>query len=69
MSLPERKKEMIRLYDGRNKDFELIGNIEDICNYMGFDMVVDNIHDFYDLERVVENENAGMNFYHVEEVQ
>lgn len=60
---------MIRLFDGRDKAFELIGTVEQICDYMGYDMIVDDIHDFYDLDRKIENENAGINFYHVEEVQ
>lgn len=59
---------MIRLYDGRDKAFELIGTIDDISNYMGFDRVVDDIKDFDDLDRRIENDNQGMNFYHVEEV-
>ena len=57
---------MIRLYDGRDKSFELIGNLKEICNYMGFD--ANEIHDFYELDEKIETENAGMNFYHVEEV-
>ena len=59
---------MIRLYDGRDKAFEKIGTLEEICDYMGYDMQVEDITDFYDLDHKIENENAGMNFYHVEEV-
>lgn len=58
---------MIRLYDGRDENFELIGTIDEICDYMGFDRVVDGINDFHDLEQVIERDNGGMNYYHVEE--
>ena len=59
----------IRLYDGRDKSFELIGTLEDICNYMGYDMTVEGIADFYDLEDKIESDNAGMNYYHIEGIE
>lgn len=59
---------MIRLYDGREKNFEIIGDVKQICKYMGYDMVIDDIHSFHDLDRRIENDNKGMNFYHVEEI-
>lgn len=57
---------MIRLFDGRDKDFELVGTLEKICDYMGFNMETEDIHDFYDLEERIKKDNDGMNFYHVE---
>jgi hypothetical protein len=59
---------MIRLYDGREKNFEIIGDAKQICEYMGYDMVIDDIHSFHDLDRRIENDNKGMKFYHVEEI-
>lgn len=55
----------IRLTDGRDASFEIIGTLEEVCKYLGYE----GVEDFYDLDEQLEAENAGMNFYHVEEVE
>lgn len=55
----------IRVTDGRDYKFELIGTLKEVCDYFGYE----DVEDFYDLEDRVEEDNDGMNFYHVEEIE
>ena len=59
---------MYRLYDGRDKEFEIITNdLEEIKNYLGDDF--SKCEDALDLMEKIEEENEGMDFYHLEEVE
>ena len=58
---------MFRLYDGREKDFELLtDDLQEIKNYLGEEY--ENCEDIYDVSEKLECENGGMDFYHVEEI-
>ena len=58
---------MFRLYDGRDKEFEIITNdLEEIKNYLGDDF--SECEDALHLMEKIEEENEGMDFYHLEEL-
>ena len=59
-------EELVRLYHGQDKEFTFAGSVCDICEYMNIDK--SEVKDFYDLDEMIERENDGMNFYHVEKI-
>ncbi len=58
---------MFRLYDGRDKDFEIVtDNLQEIKDYLGEEYA--DCENVYDLSEKLESENDGMDFYHVKEI-
>lgn len=58
---------MYRLYDGREKDFEIITtDLEKIKNYLG--ELYSDCKDIDELTEELEKNNDGMDFYHIEKI-
>lgn len=56
---------MYRLYDGRDKEFEIITeDLMEIKNYLGDEYK--ECKDYMDVCEKLESENDGMDFYHIE---